>query len=75
MEGYLPRKAQQMGMGNLEQEQEAQQLKQNLLQSLDKQLEEKERKIKEGINSFPFPTWKSRAASLEHLMDADLSIR
>ncbi|KAM3825334.1 centriolin isoform 1-T1 [Vipera latastei] len=48
VEGYLPRKAQQMGMGNLEQEQEAQQLKQNLLQSLDKQLEEKERKIKEA---------------------------
>ncbi|XP_013927527.1 PREDICTED: centriolin-like [Thamnophis sirtalis] len=50
MEGYIPRKAQQMQMGNLEKEehQEAQQLKQNLLQSLDEQLEEKERKIKEA---------------------------
>ncbi|XP_029141667.1 centriolin [Protobothrops mucrosquamatus] len=48
VEGYIPRKAQQMQMGNLEQEPEAQQLKQNLLQSLDKQLEEKERKIKEA---------------------------
>ncbi|XP_034272522.1 centriolin isoform X1 [Pantherophis guttatus] len=50
MEGYIPRKAQQMQMGNLEKEehQEAQHLKQNLLQSLDEQLEQKERKIKEA---------------------------
>ncbi|XP_015744996.1 centriolin isoform X1 [Python bivittatus] len=48
VEGYIPSKAQQMQVGNLEQEeqQEAQQLKQNLLQLLDEQLEEKERKIK-----------------------------
>lgn len=61
MEGYVPRKAQQMQMGHLEKEehQEAQQLKQNLLQSLDEQLGQKERKIKEGINSFPCPTLKS----------------
>ncbi|XP_026568397.1 centriolin [Pseudonaja textilis] len=50
MEGYLPSKAQKMQVGSLEKEerQEAQQLKQNLLQSLDEQLEEKERKIKEA---------------------------
>uniref|UniRef100_A0A8C5RJV9 Centriolin n=1 Tax=Laticauda laticaudata TaxID=8630 RepID=A0A8C5RJV9_LATLA len=50
MEGYIPSKAQKMQMGSLEKEehQEAQQLKQNLLQSLDEQLEEKERKIKEA---------------------------
>uniref|UniRef100_A0A8C7DZ07 Centriolin n=2 Tax=Naja naja TaxID=35670 RepID=A0A8C7DZ07_NAJNA len=50
MEGYIPSKAQKMQMGNLEKEehQEGQQLKRNLLQSLDEQLEGKERKIKEA---------------------------
>ncbi|XP_063172481.1 centriolin [Candoia aspera] len=47
VEGYIPSKAQQMQVGHLEQEEqrEAQQLKQNLLQLLDEQLEEKKRKI------------------------------
>ncbi|XP_032994260.1 centriolin isoform X3 [Lacerta agilis] len=48
VEGYIPSKAQKMQMGNLEEaeEQKIQKLKRNILQSLDAQLEEKERKVK-----------------------------
>uniref|UniRef100_A0A670KLP4 Centriolin n=1 Tax=Podarcis muralis TaxID=64176 RepID=A0A670KLP4_PODMU len=48
VEGYIPSKAQKMQMGNLEEaeEQKIQKLKLNILQSLDAQLEEKERKVK-----------------------------
>ncbi|XP_034969295.2 centriolin isoform X1 [Zootoca vivipara] len=48
VEGYIPSKAQKMQMGNLEEaeQQKIQKLKLNVLQSLDVQLEEKERKVK-----------------------------
>ncbi|XP_061459570.1 centriolin isoform X2 [Rhineura floridana] len=48
VEGFIPNKAQKMQVGNLEEEeqQKIQKLKLNILQSLDAQLEEKERKIK-----------------------------
>ncbi|XP_042334632.1 centriolin isoform X2 [Sceloporus undulatus] len=48
VEGHIPSQAQKMQVGNMEQDQQqnVQQLKLNLLQSLDVQLEEKQRKIK-----------------------------
>uniref|UniRef100_A0A803U0L2 Centriolin n=1 Tax=Anolis carolinensis TaxID=28377 RepID=A0A803U0L2_ANOCA len=50
VEGYIPNKAQKIQVGNMEQEEQhkVQQLKMNLVQSLDGQLEDKQRKIKEA---------------------------
>ncbi|XP_062815048.1 centriolin isoform X2 [Anolis carolinensis] len=50
VEGYIPNKAQKIQVGNMEQEEQhkVQQLKLNLVQSLDGQLEDKQRKIKEA---------------------------
>nr|XP_060613346.1 centriolin isoform X2 [Anolis sagrei ordinatus] len=49
-EGYIPSKAQKMQMGNVEQEEQhkVQHLKLSMVNSLDGQLEEKQRKIKEA---------------------------
>lgn len=57
VEGYIPSKAQKMQMGNLEEaeEQKIQKLKLNILQSLDAQLEEKERKVKGGTSNLTSP--------------------
>ena len=57
VESYVPDEALKIQTGNVEQEEQPniQQLKRNLLRSLDEQLQEKQRKIKEGKCS-PVPT-------------------